>query len=273
MRMTPRIMFAPDEPVAGDVSAEPVAVVDAPVAEPVVEAVSVADTPAAEPAETPDARSAALAAVPDEHREFVEAQFAAADQWAPYAGLGITDRYDAEQLEAVIQLADALQDPDAREDLILQLAETFEVSVPVAEVIATPTEIPELDALRTQLAELQETVAAGRQADQVAVFHKQLQDEYAEVEQLHGRAFNEKEEEALGALAEALAASSDSPLKDAYQLIAGIAGDAEASFFDQVSGQPAAGESAPGHASTSPPLVDDFATAERLLRERNRASA
>lgn len=271
----PRFMFAPDEGGSAAVAEAPAAeavVEEAPVAE-----APVADAPAAEAAPTDD-RAAALAAIPEEHRAYVEAQFEAADNFAPFADL----EYDAEQVAAAIDLADRLRDPEQREGLILELAEAFEVTVPVAEVIATPTDIPELDELRTRLAQLEEaTSAQAAQAEADAVVEQEaekltrLQDEYSAVREAHGRDFTETELAELGDLAERLdLAGSETPLQAAYEFISRIAGNAEASFFAAVSGNPAAGESRPGRASTTAPVVDDFAVAERLLRERrNQASA
>lgn len=263
MRLRPLVTFDADEGAGGAPAAEPVAAT-APAAVPDPAPVAEVPAPPAPAADAPSPRDAALAAVPEEHREWVQSQLDAAETFAPYA-----DRYDADQLAAVIGLADQLQDPAARDDVIRELAEAFDVSLAEAEVIATPTEIPELDALRAELAQLREqvdgTTAATREAESLA----QLQTEYSDIREQHGRDFSEPEEAALGSLAEALArGGSETPLRAAYDLIAGIAGETEASFFERVSGHPVAAESAAGRASTAAPEVDSFEEAERLLRER-----
>ena len=226
----------------------------------------------------------ALSSVPEEHRQYVESHFkewdrkvteklqsAAEDRkaWEPYEQLGIRDRFTPDQMSALVEIADALSDPESAKELVRQLAEELEVDLgdPIEDDDEDDPSDP-VSSLRREVEELRAFKESLTQRDQEAEALAALQQEYAEVKGLHGRDFSEKEEQRLAALAERFARSgSETPLKDAYAFISEISGDAEAAVVKAKAKEPKPAEPA-GRASSTPDPVTDFDTAQRLLRAR-----
>lgn len=240
---------------------------------------------------TPSLYEEALSSVPEEHRQYVESHFkewdrkvseklesAANDRkaWEPYEELGLRDRFDPEQMSALVEIADALSNPDTAAELVRQLAD--EIGLDLSQDVvddedddAGPSGDPEIDSLRAEIQELREFKESLSRQSREAEVLAALQSEYAEIVELHGKPFTEKEETKIASLAEKFAATSETPLMDAYRFISELAGDAEVDLIKGKTAEPAPAE-AEGRASTAPEPVDDWNVAQQTLKARIHAS-
>ena len=281
---------AGDEVVA-QAAAEP-ALIDAPEVQPSGQGQQGAGAPDVQPSGQGDEVATEtglydLSTVPEDQRGYVEpilkeierntnAKFRqhAADRqtWEPYEALGVTD-LDPEGLGALIGFAEALdEDPRAA---IVGLAQTF--GVDLGEVGDEPAEDDPVADLRAEVESLRawrdERVNGEQENDARAEAAERIQTEWSEVQQLHGRDFTEAEVLRLRTLATTfLKADSETPIKDAYEYITGLTGQAATDFVAGAPTQPAPAEPA-GRASTTAVPVDDIEEAQRLHGERRRARA
>lgn len=225
----------------------------------------------------------AISSVPEEHRQYVEPHFKEWDRkvteklseaadfrksWEAYEDTGIRE-FDPEQVEALVTIADALSDKSkARAFLEGALAGLDDDVEP--EVVEPVEDVDDRD---RRLAVLEAERDERLKADRAVAELESLQSQFADVHERHGKDFTEKEEKHLASLADRLhKAGSETPLKDAYDLISEISGDAEAALVATKTKEPPPAVPA-GRAATRPVPVETFEEAGRLLRERQSATA
>lgn len=191
-------------------------------------------------------------------------------QWEPYEELGIHE-LDPEGLGNLLEFARALDGEGAR-DALLELADALGV-----DLTAEPGEPDPLSDLRSELEDLRAwkaQIEENEQLDNVrAETSQRIQAEWASVQERHGKPFTDEEVDSLRELATAfLEAGKDEPITKAYEFIHGLTGRAASDFVANAPDQPAPAEPG-GRAATTAEPVDDFETAERLLRERRQQRA
>lgn len=198
-------------------------------------------------------------------------------QWSPYEQLGLNE-VGAEELQPIVELARALgsEDGDTAQRVILELAKAAGLEVEGLEDEEPPADDADpLSPLEQRLAALEQEREQERQAIALQEATQQelqrLAAEWGEVEEQHGRAFNEGEAELLRSLAERFD-DSEEPIKTAYALMNQIMGLGEKGLVEAQAKQPKAAEPA-GRASTAVDPPDQWDVAERLFRERNAQSA
>lgn len=200
----------------------------------------------------------------------------AGDRWKPYEELGIHD-IEPEQLSNLFEWLGALEDPQAAEAAIRQLAESVGVSLeapqPPAPAAAAPADGQ--DEVRQQLAALQERLDQREQAEQHAQVEQETRQritaEWEQVRAAHKEATGQDLAgdmlEQVKALAKQYAYDNDTPIQSAYDFIMKLSAGAQQEFVKGAPVQPSAAEPA-GRANTAAVATDDFDEAERLMKLR-----
>ena len=195
--------------------------------------------------------------------------------WEPYESLGV-NQLDPEGLGALLSFAEALSDESTAQEALLDLAQQVGVSLDGPRPQSDDAEGDPVSGIEKEVADLREWRNAQEERELFATVEaeetKRLSAEWSEVEERHGRPFSEDEQARLRDLALKFVADSDTPIRDAYDFIEGIAGQAQSALVDGAPDQPSPAEPA-GQASTSAAPVESFEEAERLYKERRMASS
>ena len=195
--------------------------------------------------------------------------------WEPYEHLGV-NQLDPEGLGALLSFAEALSDESTAQEALLDLAQQVGVSLDGPRPQSDDAEGDPVSGIEKEVADLREWRNAQEERELFATVEaeetKRLSAEWSEVEERHGRPFSEDEQARLRDLALKFVADSDTPIRDAYDFIEGIAGQAQSALVDGAPDQPSPAEPA-GQASTSAAPVESFEEAERLYKERRMASS
>lgn len=195
--------------------------------------------------------------------------------WEPYEQLGVNE-LDPDGLGALLQFAEALSDEETAREALLQIAETVGVDLAGVDPVGEATEDDPIASVQQELEELRQWRQAQEERELYATVEaeeaQRLEAEWAEVEEAHGRPFTDDEKVRLRDLAIRFVADSEQPIKDAYEFITSVAGQAQSDLVDQAPDQPSPAEPG-GQASTAVEPVETFEEAERLMRERRQMAS
>ena len=255
--------FDPFEPLLEGGDTEPAA----PNAEPAEPASPAADPAApAEPQEpaapaTPEGDAFDVSVIPEEHRPHVERLIQEATDyrqgWEPYEALGINE-VDPQGLEALLQFAQDISDPETAREALLNIAKTLEIELDAADPADPDGPDPDVEPdptedLRARLERIEQEREQTQEQARIQGLQQQAETayraRYAEVEQLHGKPFSNDEKVQLIDLARRFQLDNDEPIKAAYQFINSIRGGAEAALVNSQPTPPAPAEPA-GRASS-----------------------
>lgn len=195
--------------------------------------------------------------------------------WEPYEQLGVNE-LDPDGLGALLQFAEALSDEETAREALLQIAETVGVDLAGVDPVGEATEDDPIASVQQELEDLRQWRQAQEERELYATVEaeeaQRLEAEWAEVEEAHGRPFTDDEKVRLRDLAIRFVADSEQPIKDAYEFITSVAGQAQSDLVDQAPDQPSPAEPG-GQASTAVEPVETFEEAERLMRERRQMAS